>query len=104
MLYRGGVHLVIGTDNSCGVPDELHFYTWLGVPPIDAIWLATLNAAQYTHRGGELGSITTGKLADMILVSGDPLVDIMALSRVTQVIKDGLVYDMAALRSPLTFP
>jgi len=104
MLYRGGVHLVIGTDNSCTVPEELRFYTWLGIPPVDAIRLATLNAAEYTHRGGDLGSIVPGKLADMVLVSADPTVDVAALARVTQVIKDGILYDMAALRSSLVYP
>jgi imidazolonepropionase-like amidohydrolase len=52
-------------------------------------------------RDQELGSIAKDKLADMILVDGDPSVHISDIRRVTTVVKDGLVYKPAELDSAL---
>ncbi len=59
---------------------------------------ATLGAARAVKRDGDLGSIAPGKLADMILVNGDPLSHILQTSAaVTLTVKDGVMYDPAAL-------
>ena len=50
---------------------------------------------------GERGSIAPGKLADMILVDGDPTARISDIRRVVTVIKDGTVYDSAAVYAAL---
>jgi imidazolonepropionase-like amidohydrolase len=50
-----------------------------------------------TKHDGELGSIAPGKLADMILVDGDPVADIGELRRVVLTIKDGVLYETAKL-------
>jgi imidazolonepropionase-like amidohydrolase len=49
-------------------------------------------AAQVIRRGDDLGTIEPGKLADIIVVDGNPLFDINALAHVTDVIKDGIIY------------
>jgi imidazolonepropionase-like amidohydrolase len=60
--------------------------------PIDAIRSATTRAAELLRMEKQIGSLATGKLADIIAVEGDPLKDIKALSRVTFVMKGGKVF------------
>jgi imidazolonepropionase-like amidohydrolase len=53
---------------------------------------ATTHAAQLLKHDNELGSLSAGKLADVVAVPGDPLDDISIMKRVTFVMKDGVVY------------
>lgn len=62
-----------------------------GQTPMEAIQSATLWAADLLGRQAELGSITPGKKADLIAVSGDPLADVSILEKVQFVMKDGKV-------------
>jgi imidazolonepropionase-like amidohydrolase len=101
LLHRSGVRLLAGTDGRGTIARELELYTEAGISPIDAIRIATINAARHAKRDGQLGSIRVGKLADIILVSGNPLVDIRTLRQIELLIKDGAVLDMAALSTPL---
>lgn len=63
-----------------------------GMKPLDAIRSATTRAAELLRMEKQLGSIESGKLADIIAVEGNPLDDIRALTRVTFVMKGGQVY------------
>jgi imidazolonepropionase-like amidohydrolase len=63
-----------------------------GMKPIDAIRSATTRAAELLRMEKQIGSVETGKLADIIAVEGDPLNDIKALTRVTFVMKGGKVF------------
>jgi imidazolonepropionase-like amidohydrolase len=93
-----GVVLGMGTDS--GTP--LNFHTealWreiaahveTGMPPMRAISAATRVGARILGRGDELGTLEPGKLADLIVVAGDPLADITALGRVEVVVKNGVL-------------
>lgn len=62
-----------------------------------AVRVGTLNGALYLGREGEIGSLETGKRADLILVDGDPVRDPAALARIETVFKAGIGYDRAAL-------
>ena len=62
-----------------------------GMPPIEAIRAATLNAAELMGWTDRVGMIEEGKYADMIAVDGDPLADITVLQHVKWVMKDGVV-------------
>jgi len=68
----------------------------MGMTPMRAIAAATRVNAQIIGKGRDLGSIEPGKIADVIVVSGNPLFDITALSRVETVVKDGKVYKNGA--------
>ena len=68
-----------------------------GVTPLQALRVATLYPAETLGLDQDLGSIEPGKLADLIVIDGDPLTNIRDLRRVKLVIKDGRVYECGAL-------
>ena len=68
-----------------------------GFTPIEAIRIGTLNGATYLGLAHRIGSIETGKDADLVLVGGDPSRSIGAIEHVVTVFKDGVGYDPAAL-------
>jgi imidazolonepropionase-like amidohydrolase len=99
MLYDAGVPLVAGTDATPGfaLHRELELYAEAGIPAPEVLRIATIGAARVLKRDGDLGSITPGKLADLILIEGDPARRISDIRRVSLVVKDGAVYEPAAL-------
>ncbi|MBV8889729.1 MAG: amidohydrolase family protein [Alphaproteobacteria bacterium] len=97
-----GVRIVAGTDaGGHGHPanaGELECLVGAGLTPMQALQAATSWAAECIGRGAELGSVEPGKLADLIVIDGDPLADIALLrdpKRVRLVIKGG---EIAATR------
>ena len=96
-LYDGGVTLVAGTDSLAGfmLHRELELYVQAGVPPGEAIRIATENGARYSGVLADRGSIERGKRADLILVEGDPTKNISDIRRVSYVLKDGVGYSPA---------
>ncbi|MGA2267944.1 MAG: amidohydrolase family protein [Bryobacteraceae bacterium] len=93
-LYRAGVPLVIGTD---GVPGlmlhrELELWVQAGIPAADVLRMATLGAARVAGVDRDLGSIAEGKLADMVLVDGDPVRAISDIRKTETVIRDGVIH------------
>jgi imidazolonepropionase-like amidohydrolase len=98
-LRQAGIPFVAGTDSMAGfaLPRELELYVEAGVPPLEVLRITTLDAARHVGRGNELGSIAPGKLADMILVDGDPSRNIGDVRRLRLVVKDGTVIDPDAL-------
>jgi imidazolonepropionase-like amidohydrolase len=98
-LHEAGIPIVAGSDLTAGfvLPRELENYVRAGIPVPEVLKIATLGAARVMKHDGELGSIAPGKLADMILVDGDPVADIGELRRVVLTIKDGVLYETAKL-------
>ena len=96
-FYDAGVPIVAGTDSLAGfsLHRELELYAKAGIPAPKVLQLATLGAARVVKRDNELGSIAPGKLADMILVDGDPAAHISDIRRVKTVVKDGVVFQVA---------
>lgn len=97
-LRESGVTIIVGTDS--GIPLNFHFdSTWrelktmvdLGMPPMEAIRAATYWPAQLLKQPN-LGTIAPGKLADIIVIDGDPLTDMSSLRHVVKVVKNGKVY------------
>jgi imidazolonepropionase-like amidohydrolase len=102
-LYRQGIRIVPGTDAMAGfaLHRELELYARAGIPAPEVLRIATLGAAEVAARDDVLGSIEPGKLADLILVDGDPSVSIADIRKVDFVMKDGVLYDPAALYAAL---
>ena len=65
---------------------------WGGLSNMDAIVAGTLNAAKLLGWEKNIGSLTTGKWADIVAVSGDPSRDIQDIQKVTFVMKNGVIY------------
>ncbi len=97
-LADQGVRIVVGTDGipSAGAsgPDtlrELELMVEAGMDPDQVIQAATRNAARHLGKLEEMGTVEEGKLADLIIVDGDPLADIAQLQAIEVVIKGGKV-------------
>jgi imidazolonepropionase-like amidohydrolase len=98
-LYDNGITIVAGTDLVKGysLHRELEIYNQAGIPAPEVLQMATLTAARIMKHDGELGSIAPGKLADLILVSGDPAANISDIRKIDTVIKGGAVMYPAEL-------
>ena len=103
LLYDSGVTIVAGTDDLAGftLHRELEYYVEAGIPAPKVLQIATLGAARVMKHDDQRGSIAPGKLADVILVDGDPASRISDIRRVVTVVKDGVIYDPAALYESL---
>ena len=99
VLHDAGVPIVAGTDSHGGFAliRELELYVKAGIPAPEVLQMATFGAARAAGSGDELGSIAPGKLADLILVDGDPSADPGALRNLRLVVKDGVPIDPEAM-------
>ena len=101
-LHASGARIVAGVDSplvpyGLSLHGEIEEYVMAGLTPFEALQTATMNTARLLNADAELGTIQVGKLADLVIVDGDPLVDIKAARRVRTVIKNGEVYELSAL-------
>ena len=94
---RAGALVVAGTDtpNAINLHGELTAYTMAGMSAYDALKTATVNPARAL--GLDAGTIEAGRLADLVMVDGDPLADIAAAHHVRRVIANGRVYELSQL-------
>jgi len=97
-LHDAGGNIAAGTDSGTpgvvigkGLHKELELMVEAGMSPMEAIMAGTRNAADNLGKGNELGTIEKGKLADMIVVSGNPLEVIEKTRDIKMVVKDGVV-------------
>lgn len=98
-LQRAGVTIVPGTDAfaGLGLHRELELYALGSIPPLEVLGLATLVPARVTKRDRDLGSIDPGKLADLVLVEGDPGERLSDIRNTSLVVKNGVLLDPLAL-------
>jgi imidazolonepropionase-like amidohydrolase len=68
-----------------------------GFTPLEAIRIATLNGAEFEGKADSIGSLTVGKVADIVVIHGDPSANIDDIEKVETVFKDGVGYDPARL-------
>ena len=76
---------------------EIELLVEAGFSPVEAIKIATLNGAIYLGRDKQIGSITAGKNADLVVIKGDPSKQISDVENVEIVFKDGVGYDSRKL-------
>jgi imidazolonepropionase-like amidohydrolase len=102
-LYDAGVTIIPGTDALAGymLHHELELYVRAGIPAAEVLRVSTLTPALVMGVNKDRGVIAAGKLADMVLVDGDPTKDIRDIDKITTVIKGGKVYDPAAIEKAL---
>jgi imidazolonepropionase-like amidohydrolase len=96
-VMHAGAVIVAGTDtpNAINLHGELAAYVAAGMTPFEALKAATVNSAQALAL--DAGTIEAGKLADLVIVDGDPLADVANAHKVRRVIANGRVYDMNQL-------
>lgn len=94
--YERGVKIAFGTDSGVSAhgenAQEFIYMVQAGMSEMEAIKSATSIASELIGMSDLLGSIQSGKLADIIAVSGNPLEDISTLKKVEVVIKEGVIY------------
>jgi len=102
--HKAGIMMMSGTDSGQGaVPygewharEMEHLMTYLGMTSMEAVKAGTINAAFSLGMQDEIGTLEEGKLADILVVDGDPLADISVLqdkARLSMIMKDGEVID-----------
>lgn len=99
--YRAGVRFAFGTDagvypHGQNARQFALLVQHLSITPMQAIQMATTNAAALMGTTGRAGVIAAGSYADIIAVAGDPLRDVSTLEQVTFVMKGGVVYKRPA--------
>ena len=102
-IHDAGVTIIPGTDALAGytLHHELELYVQAGIAPAEVLRMATWTPALVMGVDKDRGVISPGKLADMILVDGDPTKNIRDINNITTVIKGGKVYDPAAIEKAL---
>jgi imidazolonepropionase-like amidohydrolase len=102
-IHDAGVTIIPGTDALAGytLHHELELYVRAGIPPAEVLRMATWTPALVMGVDKDVGVIAPGKLADMILIDGDPTTNIRDINNITTVIKGGKVYDPAAIEKAL---
>jgi imidazolonepropionase-like amidohydrolase len=98
-IHAAGGTVACGTDQSSGAATqrELELLATAGIAPLDVIRIATYNSAVFLGKADQLGSVETGKLADMVLLSKDPAVDINNAKSIVFVMKNGQIIDESRL-------
>lgn len=99
-MHKRGIPFLAGTDAPAGydlVPGvsihrELELFVRAGMTPLQALQTATLNPATYFGRSADWGTVAPGKVADLVLLSANPLVNISNTRGVKAVVADGRVY------------
>lgn len=108
--YKAGVKIAAGSDNGSPIvphPDittELEVMARVGLSPYEALKTATINAAELLRLDKEIGSIETGKRADLIGLSDNPLTNLGTTRQAAVVIKDGQVYRFDGKQEEITVP
>jgi imidazolonepropionase-like amidohydrolase len=101
-MHRAGVRVLTGTDaplrNSppgFGLHEEMMLLERGGMTPFEVIRAATWEPARYLRMLDSAGTIESGKLADLVLLDGNPLKDIRNTRRITAVVANGRLFDSA---------
>jgi imidazolonepropionase-like amidohydrolase len=96
MFHDAGGTLIAGSATSVMVPGlsmQREMMVELGLSPREVIVIATRRNAEFMRKDKEIGTISAGKLADIIVVDRNPIEDIKNIGRISLVMKDGKVVD-----------
>ncbi|HEX4459379.1 MAG TPA: amidohydrolase family protein, partial [Polyangia bacterium] len=103
LLADDKVPLLVGTDSMAGLffHHELALFVRAGISPAATLRMATIDSARALHQDAHTGSIATGKTADLVVIDGDPLANIVDATKVVTTMRGGLVYPSPPLYEAL---
>ena len=108
-MQKAGVPILAGTDTGnpyCfpgfSLHEELALLVIAGLTPVEALRAATLNPAKFFGLDQTLGTIEQGKIADLVLLDANPLLDIRNTQRINAVVANGRLFDRKALDKMLS--
>lgn len=108
MMAAAGVPLLAGSDTpnpyafpGFGLHDELSLFVESGLSPLDALRAATIRPAEFLGATDSLGTVSVGKVADFVLLDGNPLEDIENVRRIRGVMLNGRYFDRDELDAML---
>jgi imidazolonepropionase-like amidohydrolase len=109
-MRRAGVPFLAGTDTAAGVyvfpgfslHDELQNFVRAGFTPLEALQTATLRPAQFLGMDDRLGRVAEGALADLVLLDGNPLDDLVSTRKIRAVVANGRFFSRADLDAMLS--
>ncbi|MTI88951.1 MAG: amidohydrolase family protein [Balneolaceae bacterium] len=108
--HDAGVKVLAGTDANdtyvfpgLSLHDELEELVKAGLTPAEALVAATQTPAEYFEATADYGSVTTGKMADLVILSGNPLADINNIRNIDRLVYNGGVYTHDELESFKTY-
>ena len=111
LCHRAGALIVVGSHSSVPKAErgwayqrEMELLAECGLTTREILTAATLNTARFFHADARLGSVEPGKLADLVLIEGDPLSDIKAMRQVKRVMLNGQWTDAKPLGASTVFP
>ena len=104
-LHQAGVPFLAGTDTPAGVDVlpgfslhlELQRFVAAGFTPLEALQTATINPAKFLGKTSDLGTVESGKIADLVLLDANPLGDIANTRKIEAVFANGRYYSRAQL-------
>ena len=106
LLEQGGVPMMTGTDaggaghwdiSGVSLHQEIDLLQQAGLKPLTILQMTTLNGARFLHREDRMGSVATGRNADLVLLDADPLASAGNLHGISAVVHRGTYYDKDAL-------
>jgi hypothetical protein len=103
-MQDAGVGILAGTDTPFGfsLHHELFLFVEHGLTPLQALQTATINSAKYLNQSDVLGSVEDGKIADLIILNENPLIDIHNISDINSVVLNGKLFDREKLNEMLS--
>lgn len=103
-LYAMNIPLIAGTDNASGSTfrRELEMYELAGIPAARVLQIATIDAARFMRDAKDYGSVSVGKVADIIITAGRPAERIRDLQGIETVIRGGRMYKVSDLTTAST--
>jgi hypothetical protein len=108
-MHRAGLDILAGTDApnpycfyGFSLHDELALLVKAGLTPMQALQAATINPARFLDQEKNLGSVVTGKFADLVLLDANPLEDIANTKKISAVVVGGKVFSRSELDEMLT--
>lgn len=104
LVAEHGVRILAGSDTpnafafpGFGLHDELELLVETGLSPLEALQAATIDAARFLQSTDTMGSVEPGKVADLVLLEGNPLEAISNTQTISAVVLDGLLLDRTEL-------